>query len=573
MASEATRSAVIPRDARDGFVPWPAGAAQQYRARGWWTSETIGSRPAVWAHRAPHAPALVAGEQVVTTTELAARVDWTAQRLQRIGLRGSPHNDRIVVQLPNTVELVVLLLGCARAGVVPVLALPAHRHADLSALIALSEARAMAVPSSFRGFDHEKMAADLVAEQPTLEHMLVLPSATEQPASNHLDLRHFTGEAVTETNGAPGRRLPDLAGHAEPRADDIAFLLLSGGTTGTPKLIARTHDDYLYNIRASATACGWNADTVFMGSVPITHNFALGCPGVLGAIESGGRAVLTPSPEPVAALEAIARYEVTDVAVVPAVLQSWLDEIRRTGLSLPSLRAVQVGGARLAEEVARQVGPLTGATLQQALGMAEGLINYTRPDDPIDVACQTQGRPVSPGDEVRIVDSDGKEVPEGGAGELLARGPYTIRGYWRAPEQNRLAFTADGWYRTGDVVRRHASGNLMVEGRVKDVINRGGEKISAEEVENLLYRLPSVARAAAVAAPDPQLGERVAAVIVSSDPAAPPSLEEIRSALTAAGVARFKIPEVLVVVDELPLTKVGKLDKATIRTWVAERRV
>ena len=153
--------------------------------------------------------------------------------------------------------------------------------------------------------------------------------------------------------------------------------------------------------------------------------------------------------------------------------------------------------------------------------MAEGLLNYTRLDDPDEVICTTQGRPLSPGDEVRIVDASGRDLPDGEPGALLTRGPYTPRGYFRAPEHNARSFTSDGWYRTGDIVRLGPGGNLVVEGRDKDMINRGGEKISAEEVENLLYRVPGIAQAAAVAVPDAILGERVCAVIVPAPGAAP----------------------------------------------------
>ena len=166
--------------------------------------------------------------------------------------------------------------------------------------------------------------------------------------------------------------------------------------------------------------------------------------------------------------------------------------------------------------------------------MAEGLLNYTRLDDPDDVICTTQGRPLSEGDEVRLVDEHDRDVPDGEPGSLLTRGPYTPRGYYRAAEQNARAFTADGWYRSGDIVRRRRDGNLVVEGRDKDMINRGGEKISAEEVENLVYQLPQVAQVAAVAMPDPELGERVCVYAVLM-PGAALTLDAVRAAMTAAG--------------------------------------
>ncbi|MFD9441138.1 AMP-binding protein [Streptomyces sp. NPDC060006] len=226
-----------------------------------------------------------------------------------------------------------------------------------------------------------------------------------------------------------------------------------------------------------------------------------------------------------------------------------------------------MGGARLAPEVARRAEPVLGGTLQQVFGMAEGLLNHTRPDDPAEIKIETQGRPMCPDDEILVADASDEPVRPGEMGALLTRGPYTPRGYYRAAEHNARAFTPDGWYRTGDVVRLHPSGNLVVEGRDKDLINRGGAKISAEEVENLIYRLPGVARVAAVAKADPDLGERVCAVVVV-EPGTHLSLESVRAALTAMQVARYKRPEDLLVVEELPLTKVGKIDKKRLREVV-----
>jgi 2,3-dihydroxybenzoate-AMP ligase len=229
-----------------------------------------------------------------------------------------------------------------------------------------------------------------------------------------------------------------------------------------------------------------------------------------------------------------------------------------------------VGGARIADELARRVRPVLGATLQQVFGMAEGLLNYTRLDDPEQVICGTQGRPLSPDDEVRLVDELGRDVPDGEAGSLLTRGPYTPRGYYRAAEHNARAFTPDGWYRSGDICRRTPEGNLIVEGRDKDMINRGGENVSAEEVENLAYRVPAVRQVAAVGMPDPELGERVCLYVVPR-PGAEVTLAEIRQEMAAAEVARFKWPEHLITVAELPVTKVGKIDKKALRADLATR--
>ena len=202
-----------------------------------------------------------------------------------------------------------------------------------------------------------------------------------------------------------------------------------------------------------------DADAVYLVSLPAGHNFPLACPGILGTLLSGGTVIMLPSPEPARAFAAIAAEGVTHTAVVPAVAGRWLEHAAASGPDeLHSLRVLQVGGARIADELARRVRPRLGAQLQQVFGMAEGLLNYTRLDDPEDVICGTQGRPLSAADEIRLVDGQDKDVPDGEPGSLLTRGPYTPRGYYRAPEQNARAYTPDGWYRSGDICRRDPAG-------------------------------------------------------------------------------------------------------------------
>jgi salicylate---CoA ligase len=537
-----------------GTVPWPDELARAYAEAGWWRGRALGAELRDAADARPEATALVDGPTRLSYRELTTRADALASRLtDELGLvRG----DRIVVQLPNIWPFVVLTLGCLRAGIVPVLALPAHRQHELAHLCAHSEARALAVPGVLRGFDHQDMADELRARSATLRHVLV---AGGRVRPGHTDLA-----ALCAGPAGPGRDRARWDAD-QPGARDVAVFLLSGGTTGLPKLIARTHNDYSYNARASAELCGLDASTVYLGTLPASHNFPLACPGILGTLLSGGRVVMLPSPQPESVFAAVTQEGVTIAAVVPAVAQRWLAYADEHGArALSSLRVLQVGGARLADELARRVRPVLGATLQQVFGMAEGLLNYTRLDDPDEVICGTQGRPLSPGDEVRIVDGAGQDLPDGVPGALLTRGPYTPRGYYRAPEQNARAFTPDGWYASGDIVRRRPDGNLVVEGRDKDMINRAGEKISAEEVENLVYRLPGISQVAAVAAPDAELGERVC-VFVVPQAGAQITLEEIRAGMAAAGVARYKWPERLEVAAELPVTKVGKLDKKALR--------
>jgi salicylate---CoA ligase len=534
----------------DGVVPWPAEDAARYVAAGYWEGRSLPHHIWQQADRTPDKVALVDGDVRLTYAELTARADGAATKLMQLGLRA---DDRIVVQLPNGWEFVVLTLACLRAGVVPVMALPGHRYHELSYLAAHAEAAAIAVPDVLRDFDHQELGHRLVTEVDSLQHVLV---AGDDLREGSVDLRELcTANGVWEG--------------PEPDSRSVAVFLLSGGTTGLPKLIARTHDDYTYNAKRSGEVSGMDASTVYLVALPAGHNFPLACPGLLGALLVGGTVVMLPSPEPRRAFTTIAAEGVTHTAVVPAVAQRWLDEYSDKW-DLSSLQVLQVGGARLADEVARKIKPVLGCTLQQVFGMAEGLLNYTRLDDPEDVICTTQGRPMCPDDEVMVVDPFDRPVPPGEPGSLLTRGPYTPRGYYKAEQQNARAFTADGWYRSGDICRIVAGGNLIVDGRDKDMINRGGEKISAEEVENLTYALDQVQQVAAVAMPDPRLGERVCVYVVPREGTVI-TLEDVRHSMEQLGVAAYKLPERLVLIEELPTTKVGKIDKVALRADVATR--
>ncbi len=549
----------MPTPISAGIVPWPPEVAKTYVVEGYWHGRSLGSLLYEVADQHHAEIALVDGAARLSYGDLLAQSDVTASRLADLGL---VTGDRIVVQLPNCAEFVLLTLACLRMGVVPVMALPAHRQHELAYLCEHAEAVAIAVPDVLRDFDHQAMGHELVAGSQTLRHILVVGEDVQAGSHN---LRALCAPGA---DPAADRTRWD---RAAPDSRDVALFLLSGGTTGLPKLIARTHDDYAYNALRSGEVCGLSAQTVYLVSLPAGHNFPLACPGLLGTFLVGGRVVMLGSPEPERAFATIAAEGVTHTAVVPAIAQRWLAHQRDNATDeLRTLEVLQVGGARMPDEIAAQVRPVLGVTLQQVFGMAEGLLNYTRLDDPEEVICTTQGRPMSPGDEVLIVDENDEPVPDGTPGALLTRGPYTPRGYYRAGEQNVRAFTADGWYRSGDIVRRRPDGNVVVEGRDKDMINRAGEKISAEEVENLVYQLDSVAQVAAVAMPDPDLGERVCLYVVPA-PGAEPNLDEVRASMQARGVAKYKWPERLEVVAELMSTKVGKIDKKALREDLAER--
>jgi len=546
----------------EGMVPWPADVTQRYRARGYWTGETIGS--AFDRSVATHADrvAVVDGDRRLTYRHLAGLVDRLAHHLAEREIVGGA---RVIFQLPNVCEFVIAYFACLKVGAIPLACLPAHRHAEIGYLARFTEARAWFIPSTFRGFDYVAMAEELRADLPSLREIWV---AGDRIGSGMTRFADLLAEPIATRTMTTTRAVATTPGYPQPQPSDVAVFQLSGGTTGLPKVIPRTHDDYLYNSRVFASITGVDRETVLLVTVPVSHNFPLACPGIQGTLLAGGRVVLGPSPDAETVLSLVERERVTWIPAVPASVIGWLNDPRLERADLGSLRTLAVGGSRLNPEPARRVLKEMGPVLMQVFGMAEGLLCSTRFDDPADVIVETQGRPASPGDEIRVVDDDGKEVEPGQVGELQCRGPYTIRGYYRAPEHNRTAFTDDGFYRTGDMVRLHRSGNLIVEGRKKDLINRGGEKISAEEVENLILSHPAVLNVAVVAVPDDVLGERACACVMLH-PGATLTLAELNDfLLREKRIAKFKLPERLQVRDRFPTTAVGKISKKDLREEV-----
>ncbi|MFF0018036.1 (2,3-dihydroxybenzoyl)adenylate synthase [Streptomyces sp. NPDC005374] len=536
----------------EGCTPWPEEFATRYRAAGFWRGESLPDLLRQWCRRFGSRCALVHGSLRLSYHDLDHRVDRMAAGFLARGIRAG---DRVVVQLPNTPEFVVVCFALFRIDAKPVFSLLAHRSLEIGHLCSISGAVGYVVPGRHQGFDYTALAAKVMDSSPTLRHVFVLDGSAPDPGPDGGAVAGFTALDAVDADPAPvPQRLPDPS--------DVAFFLLSGGTTALPKLIPRTHDDYAYQFRATARINGVTGDDVYLAVLPVEFNFAWGCPGVLGTLNAGGTVVLVDGPDPDECFELIHAERVTFTSLVPSLAQLWLDAVEDFPFDGTSLRTIQIGGAPLPQEVAERIGPAFGCRLQQVFGMAEGLLSVTRDSDSAETVTKTQGRPASPMDEIRIVDESGTEVAPGQQGELLTRGPYTLRGYYRASEHNARAFTDGGFYRTGDVARLTEDGQLVIEGRIKDVIIKGGGKVSAAEVEEHLLTHPGVDRVAVIGVPDPYLGELVCAVVRPTG--RPPSLRELRKALHERGLADYKLPDVLEFTADLPLTGIGKVDKALL---------
>lgn len=533
----------------DGCTTWPAELAARYVREGLWRGENLGGLPRAWATRDGDRTALVHGDVRLSYQDLADRIDRVAAGFRKQGIRAG---DRVVLQLPNVPEFVVVAFALFRVGAKPVFSLASHRSNEIRHLLALSGAVGYVTPGVHRGFDHTILAQQMLAEVPTLRQVFVLG---EDPRGEEyrVDDARLIPLASVDADPVP---LPV----SDP--SDVAFFLLSGGTTALPKLIPRTHDDYAYQTRAVAEVCGITAADVYLAALPVEFNFTWGCPGVIGTFVSGGTVVLAEDPGAEDCFRLIEKEGVTFTSVVPTVAHLWLESREWVEADLSTLKVVQIGGAKLQPELAARIQPELGARLQQVFGMAEGLLSMSREDDDQHSVIHTQGRPISPADEIRIVDENDDEVPAGVTGELLTRGPYTLQGYYRAEEHNKKAFTEDGFYRSGDLAQLTAEGRLIIEGRIKDVVIRGGDKISAGEVEGHLVTHPAVSRAAVVPVPDEFLGERIYAFLVHEG--REPALYELKRALHERGLAEYKLPDRVEYVAAFPLTPLGKVDKKVL---------
>ncbi|MDC9597451.1 (2,3-dihydroxybenzoyl)adenylate synthase [Xenorhabdus anantnagensis] len=534
------------------FNRWPEALSQRYRQRGYWLDLPLCD---ILSRQADNENiALVCSNQQAVNhqysyyqysyRQLNQLADNLAASLKRRGVR---HGQTALVQLGNIAEFYITFFALLRLGVVPANALFSHQRSELLAYAEQIKPSLLIADRSHSLFSDNVFIHELYTRYSSLTNIF-LRGDNLSP----IDLTVLTDEKTDNFIATP------------TPANEVAFFQLSGGSTGIPKLIPRTHNDYYYSIRASVDICHFNEQTRYLCALPAAHNYPMSSPGALGVFYAGGQVIMANDPSPSSCFPLIEQHQVNVTALVPPAVSLWLEAITLTGDKSPieSLALLQVGGARLSESLARRIPTELGCQLQQIFGMAEGLVNYTRLDDDEQTIFTTQGRPISDDDEVWVSDSLGNPLPHDTPGLLMTRGPYTFRGYYQSHQYNSQVFDENGFYCSGDLVVQTEKGYLKVVGREKDQINRGGEKIAAEEIENLLLRHPLVLHVALIAIPDSLMGEKSCAYVVTR--------EEVKSAilrrfLREQGIADYKLPDRFENVPSLPMTPVGKIDKQKLR--------
>lgn len=534
--------------------PDPADS-RRYRAAGAWVESTAGEVLRSMAKGLPNKRALISQEQCLTYAEFDVASERLGAALLGIGLAPG---DRALFQMGTVIETAIALFGCFKAGVVPVCSLPQYREIEMSELARRSEAKAWFVQADFNAFDLVGFAVKLAAGFPKVQEIIVARGA---PVAGTRSLDALIGSQSLEEARA---KLASVSIGIE----DVLTFQLSGGTTGVPKIIPRFHGEYMGQARNWARRNAMDSNVVALYALPLIHN-AGQVTSLFPAVLLGGSAVLMQRMDPKTFFDWIERECVTHSLYIGPAAAQILDyaDIARHNLSSIKLMT----GFNRADALERHLN----VPCNNNFGITEGLLMCSGPDAPPLARFGTVGWPVSEQDEIRLVEPNTeRDVPFGHAGELCFRGPSSTRGYFRMPEMNRTSFTSDGFFRTGDVMDAHRIGDRVCysfEGRMKDNINRGGEKYGAEEVEKVIARHPDVADAKVVAMPDRIFGEKACAYLIMRPGRALLSVRQLGDFLVAQGLAKFKLPERIEGINAFPVTRVGKADKAALRKMIANQ--
>lgn len=545
-------------DIKNGFVPYPQERAKLYTEQGCWQAENhfqfLHSVQKKYANNI----ALQQGDKSLTYAELFSYAISYGKHLNQQGIQ---EGDYILLQSPNVIEFFVVLFGLYSIGARPVFCLNGHGAYEIENIAKISRAVGY-IKINEKGHD-EPDAIDMSHQfsRPNLHlwyRQTIVSEAELKLSLPMLEDISKKAESLTDPTYDDAQAVTDAISSIAS-GNDIAFIQLSGGTTGLPKLIARTHSDYLYSVKLSAQVAQLNENTKQLVVLPTMHNFIMSSPGFLGCFYVGGTVVLNTDSSPKACFELIERYGITQVSLVPALANLWINSPFLAKYDLSSLSVIQVGGSKLLPELAQQIITKLAVTLQQVYGMAEGLVNFTRLDDDEQTIIHTQGQRLSPLDEIRIVDNEENPLPHEVTGHIQTRGPYTINGYYNLDDANQHSFTADGFYKTGDMGYLDHNNNIVVTGRAKEQINRAGEKITPSEIENLLLPHPAIKNVCILGVDDPILGERSKALIILKEEQEAISLKEIRVFLMEKNIAQYKIPDEVEIVSDFQYTHVGKI--------------
>lgn len=533
----------------------PELAAEYFRG-GAWIDLTVGEALRETARKLPSRPAFISDERSLTFEELDSVTERLGAALLDAGLATG---DRALFQMGTTIDTVVALLACYKIGVVPVCTIPQYREIEIGHLSRQSGAKGYFVQADFSAFDLVAFAKQTMERHATLKHLVVARSASDPGAHRQEALIGKTGLEYARS------RLREI----RIGSGDVLKFQLSGGTTGVPKIIPRFHAEYLGQSHAYTTKrLGMSSSSTVIWALPLLHN-AGQLFSVIPVVLYGVTAVLMPKVDVRRMLELIEEHRVTHAMSIGPIAPQIIayKDLGRHDLSSLRLFATMSRADSLEQHI--------GVPCANLFGITEGLLMMTPPEGPAKARHYTQGASGCPYDEIRLLRPESEEpVKPGEMGELCFRGPSSLRGYFNAPDSGVSLFTADGFFRSGDMMIAHVVEGVTYyafQGRLRDNVNRGGEKIGCEEVEAFVSMHPAVADAKLVAMPDPIYGEKACVYLVLRPGHGAPEVKELADFLAGKGLAKFKCPERIELIDAFPLTRVGKVDKLAMRVMIAEK--
>ncbi len=542
----------------EGAVPYKPEDEEMYISRGWWRGFTLGDYLDLAADIHPDKEAFVDRVSRYTYGEAREKADRLAIALIKLGMEPL---DRVLIQLPNWNEFIFAYFACQKIGAIPVLLIDRYRQFEIDRLLKLTGARSWIVPVSTHKFDYTPLIMKVLKDHPELKNVITVRGKLEGPVFKDM-------EGLIKKNRLTREDRIRLAGR-RPNPCQVAHMGPTGGTTGEPKIVPRTHNSLACAVEFCSRSWDQNCQDINMIVSPVGHDLSFS-KGLLGSVITQGKLVFESSTDNSDICRTIERERVTSIIWVPTLAQRLMQYEEIGNFDLSSLKKMHSGGGASHSEMVKEIMDRLGICYYNGYGATEGMTCITRAADNCETICGTVGRPTFPYDIYKVIDADGCELPYNTPGELMVKGPSVFSGYYNNMEENSLVFDDDCFFKTGDLATINEKGYITLCGRIKEMINRGGESISATDIEKLIILHPGVAVVAVIPMPDKLMGERVCAYI-ETEKGAELTFEDIIEFLKSKNASVLQLPERIVFIEKMPVTGVGKLDKKALREDIEKR--
>ncbi|BBO84345.1 2,3-dihydroxybenzoate-AMP ligase [Desulfosarcina ovata subsp. sediminis] len=539
-------------DLLSGCVPYKEEDVKKYNELKWWEGLTFGDLLDRAADVHPDKEAFVDRVTRLTYGEAREKVNQLAIGMMDLGIQPK---DRVMVQLPNWNEFVFAYFALQKIGAITVLLIDRYRQYEINHLTNITGATYWVVPVKHKKTDYTPIMDDVLKENPGIKKVITVRGERAGEKFESLEGLMAKADMTQENLDRLVQRRPDPM--------QIAHMGPTGGTTGAPKVVPRSHNSLVTGITYCSRS--WEQSNLDINLIagPIGHDLSFS-KGFMGSIITMGKVVLLDSPDNKSICETIQQEKITSIIWVPTLAQRLLQYEDINQYDLTSLQKMHSAGGASHPGMVKDVIDKLNCKFFNGYGGTEGPTTITRINNDLETICGTVGRPTCPYDTYKVIDPFGKEVETDKQGELVLKGPGVFTGYYENPEENKTALNEDGFFKTGDLARIDENGYITLTGRIKEMINRGGESISSTEIEKLITLHPEVAMVAVIPMPDEDMGEKACAYIQPTE-GSQLDFDNVIAFLKAQDASVLQLPERIEFIDEMPYTGAQKLDKRTLR--------